>query len=155
MPHLSTYLYLTSYTFYELNSIVLSWRALTLESAKDLTFYQHSWFNSVLLNPNQGHFNNSHFRMQRTSIKHQLTFGASKQAGQFSVITGSLALSANCLRCVSLTYTNGLMTLKSPSLGKQCSHQQSQHTSYSLDCVVGLHCSQEAIVESGHEEALC
>jgi len=104
-----------------------------------------------------------------------LTFGASKQAGQFSGITGNcdwnmiifcaitviqiyyiLTSAANWRRSFSLTYTNGRITLKSPSLVKQkqkVKYTISLRMFYVLDSIACLHGMQATIVKDGHEKA--
>lgn len=95
------------------------------------------------------------------------TFGASKQAGQFSGITGNCDYStttkilmickftdltsvANWRRSFSLTYTNGRMTLRSPSLGEQTLNSLIAQENYKflLNCIAGLHGTQAAIMKN-------
>lgn len=53
---------------------------------------------------------------EQVCMCHASTFGASKQAGQFSGMIGRWLPSANTRRSFSRTYTKGRITLRSPSL---------------------------------------
>lgn len=58
--------------------------------------------------------------MKITTMLNLITLGAAKQAGQFSVMTGSEAFLAKLFRSLSLTYASGRITLRSPSLVLLC-----------------------------------
>jgi hypothetical protein len=118
-------------------------RKLNLHARKPARIFQHDLFHLLQkiphLGPNVSKFKGV-FYYKTVSVLHAMlpfsttqpfrlpppapathfqTFGASKQAGQFSEITGRCEFTAKRRRSFSRTNTNGRITLRSPFLGEE------------------------------------